>query len=188
MTGVICARWRSDWTSDWPLRRVRLEFRRHAIDAVAQAGRRRAVGKHMPQMAAAAAAMHFGAQHAIAAVLGGFDRAVDWSVEAWPAGAALELGLRREQRLVAGGANECARALFIEQRAAARPLGAVLAHDVILLGRQQLAPLRLSVRDGILLRLLHGHLPSMPERLVSRFRSSYRFAARSFTNFGIEGH
>ena len=54
---------------------LRLEIHRHAVDAVAQAGRRRAVGKHVTEMAAAAAAMHLGADHAVAAVLRGLDRA-----------------------------------------------------------------------------------------------------------------
>ena len=39
------------------------ELQRHAVHAVAQAGRLRAVVEHMAEMAAAAAAMHLGARH-----------------------------------------------------------------------------------------------------------------------------
>src|SRR5947207_12138698 len=53
---------------------IRLEIHRDAVDAVALMGRRRAVGKHVAEMAAAAATMHLGALHAVAAVRGRFDR------------------------------------------------------------------------------------------------------------------
>src|SRR5581483_1972390 len=99
---------------------------------------RRTVFKDVAEMAAATAAMHFGADHAPAAIARGFDRTGNRIVEARPAGAALELGLGAEQLLVAAGAVKRARALLMQQRAAAGTLGAVLAHDVILLGRQQL--------------------------------------------------
>src|SRR5262245_8935911 len=102
-------------------------------------------------MAAAAAAMHLRADHAVAAVLGRLDGVGHGVVEARPAGAALELPLGDEQRLVTAGAGERAGAFLEIERAAARRLGAVLAHDGVLLGRQQLAPLRLGVGYGILL-------------------------------------
>src|SRR5580700_2911448 len=102
-------------------------------------------------MAAAAAAVHLGAHHAPAAIGDGLDRAGLRIVEAWPASAALELLLRAEQRLLAAGAVEGAGALLVIERAAARPFGAVLAHDVELLGREQLLPLGFRMRDGILL-------------------------------------
>src|SRR4029077_15794894 len=68
-----------------------------------------------------------------------------------PAGAALEFLLRGEQRLAAAGAIERAGAFLVIERAAARPFGAVLAHDVELLGREQLLPLGIGVRHGIVL-------------------------------------
>src|ERR1700688_5170604 len=109
-------------------------------------------------MAAAAAAMHLGALHAPAAVGGVLDRSRHRSVEARPAGAALEFLFRSEQRLLAAGAIKRAGALFVIERAAARPLGTVLAHDVKLLGREQLLPLRLGMRHGILLGIrLRAH-------------------------------
>src|SRR5580693_3754815 len=112
---------------------------------------RRAVVEDVAEMAAAAAAVHLGAHHAPAAVARGIDRARLRIVETRPAGAALELLLRGEQRLPAAGAIKRAGAFFVIERAAARPFGAVLAHDVELLGREQLLPLGFGVRDGILL-------------------------------------
>src|SRR4029077_1863191 len=110
-------------------------------------GRRRTIFKDMAEMTAAAAAMHFGADHAVTAIGRGFDRAGLGIIEARPAGAALELGLGNEQFLIATGAIEHAGAFFVIQRAAARPLGAVLAHDVILLGSENFAPFRFGMAD-----------------------------------------
>src|SRR5262249_50795869 len=124
-------------------RSFRLEVHRHAVDAVAQSGGRRPVRKDVAEMAAAAAAMHLGANHAVAPIHGLLDRAILRIIETRPAGAALEFLLRLEQRLLAAGTTERAGALFEIERTAARPLGAVLAHDVELLGRQDLAPLSL---------------------------------------------
>src|SRR5438477_7996220 len=81
------------------LRLIRLEVHRNAVDAVAQVRRRRAVVEHMAEMAAAAAAMHLGAHHAVGTVARGLGRARSRIVEARPAGAALELHFRREQLL-----------------------------------------------------------------------------------------
>src|SRR5215467_12220967 len=97
-----------------PLRGLlRLEVHRHAVDAIAQMGRRRTVFKDMTEMTAAAAAMHFGADHAVTAVGRGLNRAWLGIVEARPAGAALELGLGDEQFLAAAGAEKRAGAFFV---------------------------------------------------------------------------
>src|ERR1041385_1508991 len=61
-----------------------------------------------------------------------------------------------EQRLIARGAMEGAGTFFVQQRATSRHLGAVLAHDLVLLAREQLAPFGVAVADGILL----GHCRS----------------------------
>src|SRR5262245_41854257 len=116
--------------------RLRLEIHRDAVDAVPQMGRRRAVGEDMAEVAAAAAAMDLGAPHAVAVVERFLDCTGLWVVEARPAGAALELGLRHEQFLPAAGTRKRARALLIIERAASRRLGAMLAHDVELFGRE----------------------------------------------------
>src|SRR3954470_1476853 len=126
---------------------LRLEVHGHAVDAIAQMRRRRTVLEHVPQMAAAAAAMHLGADHAVAAVGRAFDRARDRIVEARPAGAALELLLRCEQLLSAPRAGERAGAFLVVERTGAGTLGAVAAQDVVLLGGEQLAPLLVTVGD-----------------------------------------
>src|SRR4051794_24448429 len=100
-------------------------------------------------MAAATAAMHLGARHAVAAVRRRFDRARLGIVEARPAGAALELAPGDEQLLPAADARERAGALLVVQRTASRRLGAMLAHDVELLGCQQLAPLGVAMADRV---------------------------------------
>src|SRR5215218_7728012 len=126
---------------------LRLEVHGDAVDAVAQMRRRRAVLEHMAEMAAAAAAMHLGADHAVAAVGRGLDRARDRVVEARPAGTALELLLGCEQFLPAPRAGERAGALLVIERAGAGTLGAVAAQDIVLLGGEELAPLLVAVGD-----------------------------------------
>src|SRR5580658_5352245 len=100
-----------------PARSLRLEVHRHAADAIAQMRRRRAVLEDVAEVAAAAAAMHFGAHHAVVAVGRGLDRPGDRIVEARPAGAALEFLLGDEQLLAAAGAGEFAGALLVIERA-----------------------------------------------------------------------
>ena len=46
----------------------RREGQRHTIDAVAESGGRRAVGKDVPEVSAALAAVHLRARHAVAAI------------------------------------------------------------------------------------------------------------------------
>src|SRR6185437_1962794 len=117
---------------------------------------RRAVLEDVAEMAAAAAAMHFRARHEQAVVGRALDRARLRIVETRPAGAALEFLLRGEQRLLAAGTIKRAGALLVIERAAARPFGAVFAHDVELLGREDLTPLRLGMGHAILLGIRHG--------------------------------
>src|SRR4051812_23392264 len=98
----------------------------------------------MPEMPAAARAVGFHPRHSMAAVGRRGDRAVDGAVEARPSGAALELGVRREERLPAGAADEHAVTLLAVQRAGAGALCPVLPQHVKLLGGQGLAPLLVS--------------------------------------------
>src|SRR5688500_17719563 len=122
----------------WPvyLLWLRLEVERHAVDAVAQPGRRRAVGKHVTEVTAALAAVHFGANHEVAVVIGCSDRALDRLEEAGPPGAAFEFPCGDEQLLAAACTGEGARALLLQQRAGAGPLGRMLSQDLVLLRRQ----------------------------------------------------
>src|SRR5581483_2853171 len=136
-----------------PTHLLRLKLHGDAVDAVAQPGRRRPILEDVAQVAAAAAAVHLRADHAVAFVDRGLDGARNGIVEGGPAGAALELPLRHEQGLVTARAEERAGPLLVVERAAARRLGAVPSHDRVLLRRQQLAPLRLGPGDGVLLRV-----------------------------------
>ncbi len=128
-------------------RRRRVKHQRKTVHAVAKSGRFRAVVEDVAEMAAAAAAMHLGAHHAEGAVRGRADRIVQRLPEARPAGAALILGLGREQRQVAAGAGEGALAVLLEQRARSRPLGALVAQDLVLLRRQLRAPFGVGLLD-----------------------------------------
>src|SRR6185437_4244843 len=155
----------------------RRKLQRHAVDAVAQACRRRTIGEDVAKMAAAGGAVHFGAHHAPVAILRGFDRAGDRIVEARPAGAALEFQLRLEQGRVAGDAGKDTRAMLVQQRAAAGPLRAVAAHDLVLVGRQELAPFGVGVVDLIELGIHSLFLPDWPAtrgRLLIRNKSGRR--------------
>src|SRR3984957_16595148 len=136
----------------------RMKHQRKTVHAVAQAGRLRSVVEDVAEMTAAAAAVNFGAQHSEGTVLGLADRVLERLIKTRPAGAALELGLRREQRQVAAGTGEDALAMLLEQRAAVRTLGAFLAQDFILLRGQLRAPLRIGLFDLELLgSLCRGH-------------------------------
>src|SRR5688500_10742221 len=92
---------------DWRSVILRLEVERGAVDAVAQpALLGRTVGKHVPEMALAARAGHFGADHAAGRVAMLADRAVPGRPhEAGPARAAVKLVPALEQRLPAPGAD-----------------------------------------------------------------------------------
>src|ERR1700730_8369392 len=144
-------------------RRRRMKYQGVAVHAVAQSGWLRPVVEDVPEMPAAAAAMHLGPQHAEGAVFGLADGVVERLVEARPAGPALELGLRGEQRQVATGAGEDALAMLIEKRARARAFGPLLAQDVILLRRQLRAPFRVGLFDLELLGGLCRRSPQPPE-------------------------
>src|SRR5580704_10667676 len=125
--------------------RGRREFERHAVHAIAQAGRLRPVVEDVAEMAAAAMARYRRARHAERTVGGLVDGLVERRPKTRPAGAAFEFGLRREQRQVAAGAAEGTVAMLLEQFAGERPLGAFLAQHVVLRRRQELVPLLVSV-------------------------------------------
>src|SRR3954462_6593857 len=110
---------------------LRLERHGKAVHAIALAGRRRAVGEHMPQMAAAIGAMHLGAAHKEAAVFGLTHRTLQRGVEARPARAALKFGLGIEQRLATAATEKRAGALLRVQRTGPGALRAVLAQHMI---------------------------------------------------------
>src|SRR5262249_33936689 len=98
-------------------------------------------------MAATAAAVDLRAGHAVAAVGGRADRAFDRREKAGPARAALELAIRDEERLPAARARERPGTMLVQQRARPRALGGVSAQHGVLLGREDLPPLRVRLLD-----------------------------------------
>src|SRR5262245_39424101 len=129
---------------------LRDELQRDAIDAIAQVGRGWPVVEDMPEVASTSTAVDLVAHHAVAAVSLVFDSTGQRIVETRPTGPAFELHFRHEQGLITGYAPEGARTLLMQQCAASGHLGAVLAHDLILLGCEDLAPLGFAVGDRIL--------------------------------------
>src|SRR5262245_11131239 len=99
-----------------------LEGHRHTVHAIAQARRLWAVVENVAEMAAAAVAVHRGADHAEGPILLGTDRVVERLPKTRPTGAAVELGIGGIERQVAAGACEGALAMLFEQRAGEGPL------------------------------------------------------------------
>src|SRR6266478_5376249 len=136
----------------------RLQLQRRRIDAVAQSGRAGAVLEHMPEMAVALRAQHFGPDHAVADVALLVDVALQRRLgKARPAAAGIELGVGFEQRLSAAGAGVGAGPLLMLVFAGERALGRLLAQHRVLHRRQFLAPLGLALLDLAGHRLGVGH-------------------------------
>src|SRR6185312_3546363 len=128
------------------LRLAGMKVERHAVHAVALPGWGRPVLKNMPEMSAAAPAMHLGAAHKEAPVGLGFDRVLKRRPEARPAGAAVEFGAGVEQRLTTAGAVIDPGAILLVERARAGAFGAMLAQHPVLLRGQPLAPFLVAQR------------------------------------------
>ena len=128
---------------------VRLEIHRDAVDAIALMGRRRAVVEDMSQMAAAGRAMDLGRAPCRGCRRPRFRRCPRPARRSSASRCRSRTCAPFEQCLAAAGAGEFARPLFDQQGAAAGALGPVLAHDVILLGCQELAPFGVAARDRI---------------------------------------
>src|SRR5215471_1124843 len=122
------------------------EIQHGPVDAVALPRRWRTVGKHVAEMAAAARAMHFRSRHTVAAIDSRPDRAGMRRIKTRPAGAGVELRLVGEELLPAARARKRPGALLGVERAASRTLRRVPAQDLILLGRQNPAPLFVGFR------------------------------------------
>src|SRR2546422_4435395 len=120
-----------------PARGYELERRR--VQAVAQAGRRRAVGKHVTEVAVTPSAADLGTDHPGTRVADGSDVVgIERLEEAGPARTRLELRLRPEERQAAQPARVRARFFLVQQGAAEGPLGAVVQQDPTLLRGQRL--------------------------------------------------
>src|SRR3954470_22637351 len=95
------------------LLRALFEFEGDAVQAIAQAGRCRAVIEDVAEMRTATRAKHFVAFHPEAAVFHTRDDSRnEWLCETGPARAGFELGIAGEQWRVAAGAMENAAAML----------------------------------------------------------------------------
>src|SRR5262249_45664866 len=136
-----------------PLLTRRLQGQRAGVDAVALPGRARPVREDVPEVAAAGRAGDLGADHPVAAVDVRVDALERHRLdEARPACARVELRLGAEELRAAARTAVDAGRLGVEILAGERPLGALLAQNVVLRGREPLAPLGLCD-----VSLLHGH-------------------------------
>src|SRR5262249_21759624 len=123
--------------------------KRYGVNAEPEAGRRRAIGEHMPQVRVADVAVGLDALHAVARVgkishdVGGERRR-----EARPPRAAVELVGRVEQRRVAADAMIAARSEQPAHLRAEGPFGALSPRDIILLVGQGRAPFRVALLDA----------------------------------------
>src|ERR1700731_392665 len=124
-----------------------MKIERHAVHAVALSSRLRTVVEHVAEVAAAAAAMNFGSRHEEAAVGLGFDRPVERRRKARPAGAAVELGVRRKHRLTATGAVIDPGVILLIEGARSGTFGAVLPQHPVLRRGQLAPPLPLAKRN-----------------------------------------
>src|ERR1700677_3016896 len=122
----------------------------------------------MPEVTAAAAAMHGVSNHSIGFVFSGRDGFFDRLPEARPTRAAVEFRRRGEILQIASGAGKITLPMFVQQRARERPLGSILTKDGVLVRCQQLAPLSVCVCD---LEGLGGLRPGDPPRHARGRRS-----------------
>src|SRR2546430_1564982 len=139
-----------------------VQLQRGGVDAITEPGRGRAVREDVPEVAAARRAQHLGAHHAVTCVgllLHGL--LARRRGERGPAAAGVVLCIRVEQLRAAAGAAVGARLEDMVVLPAERRLGALLAQDAVLLGRQLRAPLLLSLLDVC-------HAPSVPGAGCSR--------------------
>src|SRR5689334_874560 len=132
----------------------------------------------MSQVPAAATAVHLGACHEVAPIRRGRDRPFNRFEEAGPARAAFKLRPGLEERQTARHTVERTAALLDEKRTRARTLGAVLAHDVILLGRELLTPFLLGFRHFERFIRAHHRL-SVACLAISRTSSAGRMTGSS---------
>src|SRR5262245_26549530 len=127
---------------------ARRKRQRDAVDAIARAGGFRSVGEDMAEMRIARCATNLGAAHEPRAILVlAHGARLGRRPEARPTGAGIEFGIRRKERRTAAHALEHAVALFAVERMREGGLGAVLAGDPVLLGREQLSPLFVGLGD-----------------------------------------
>src|SRR5688572_3286662 len=160
-----------------------LEIERAGVDAVAQARRLRPVLEHVTEMAAARGAHHLGARHPVARVRLG-DHAVQRRrlVEARPAASRLELRVGAEELGAAARTAVHAVGVLVPIRAGERALRAFVAQDLVLLGRESLAPLLL----GELCLRFHGsRVPRPGQSTTSESATNWVTAAAMTSTWKI---
>src|SRR6266550_2809399 len=141
-----------------------VELDRGAVDAVAQAGRLRAVVEHVSQVPAAVRARHLGPGHEQRSVGRLLDRRVFRRlVEARPAAVRVELGVRLEKLGPAPRAQVHAWGAGLTVLARERALRPLLAQHVVLHGSQLCLPLGFALLDSDFAVLLHA--PTLPSTL-----------------------
>src|SRR5271169_6355397 len=123
------------------------ELQRHAIHAVAQAGRLGSIIEDVAEMAAAAVARNSRSRRAEGVVLRFIDGVLERGPEARPSGAAFEFGLRRIERQIAAGAGKCSGAVLFQERTGERPLGPLVPQHLVSIGAQKLAPFLVGMGD-----------------------------------------
>ena len=112
------------------------------IDAVAEAGGGRAVVEDVAEVAVAAGASDFGADHAVGAIVDWGDGVrVDRLGKGRPTGSRLEFLPGFEERISATGAYVGAGFLRAQEASGAGTFGAVLAQDAELFGGKELPQL-----------------------------------------------
>ena len=118
------------------------EVENHTVDAVAQSGRRWAVGEDVAEMCLTCCATDFGATHKERTVIVLTDRrAVCRLCVARPTCARIKLVVGLEQRLSATNTLEHASTLLVIEWARERSFRSVLTGDVVLFLSKLLSPL-----------------------------------------------
>src|SRR5712692_7446922 len=155
-----------------------LERQRARIDAVPLTGRPGTVVEDVAKVTAAAAAHDLGTPHQQAVIRPQLDRLGDRGlVEARPAGARVELGVRAEQPGATAGAPVEAVLVVVDVRTGERHLGVRLTQHAVLQRGQFLAPLLVGLGDlagsgciGTGTSLTHGSnsFPSRPSPIQTR--------------------
>src|SRR5487761_1151363 len=119
------------------------------VDAVALSGGPGPVVEDVAEVAAAAPADDLGADHPMAGIGAQLHRLqVGGLVEARPAGARVELGVRSEELRAAAGAVVRARLMALPVPSAERRLGAPLAEDGVPPGAEPLPPFGIAQGNG----------------------------------------
>lgn len=118
-----------------------LEIKRNGVNTVAFPGWRRAVFKHMAQVASTAGTDYLNPVHKIAGVLFElYPVTGNYIIETWPAGPGLEFGVRGKELLPAGCTGVNSFFLVIVQVAGKGLFRTFLPQDVILFRREYLFP------------------------------------------------